>query len=79
MEVHRDNVEEGDRGDLPQIAQHLLARHAFPPANTFDENHQADGIFGSGSDSATRAFQASAGLSTDGIIGPKTWSSLESV
>ena len=79
VEVHRDNVSLGDRGDLPQIAQHLLARHGFTPANTFNDQHQADGIFGAGSDSSTRDYQASAGLSIDGIIGPKTWSGLESV
>jgi len=33
----------------------------------------ADGIFGSGTDTATKKWQASHGLVADGIVGPKTW------
>ena len=79
VQIHRSNIRKGDRGDLAAIAQSLLARHGFPPANTFNANHKPDGIFGDGSDAATRAFQTSAGLSVDGIVGPKTWASVESV
>lgn len=32
-----------------------------------------DGIFGSGTESATRAWQKNEGLSVDGIVGPKSW------
>lgn len=32
-----------------------------------------DGIFGSGTESATRTWQKSKGLSVDGIAGPKSW------
>lgn len=79
VDIHRNTIREGDRGDLPQIAQSLLARHGFHVPNTFDDNCQPDGIFGSGSDHATREFQASAGLDNDGVIGPITWSALEAV
>jgi hypothetical protein len=34
----------------------------------------ADGIFGSGTDAATRTWQTQNGLTADGIVGPNTWS-----
>ena len=37
---------------------------------------QIDGIFGSGTASAVRAFQKKYGLDVDGIVGPKTWAKL---
>lgn len=36
----------------------------------------ADGVFGSGTESAVKAFQRSRGLVDDGIVGPSTWSAL---
>ncbi len=32
-----------------------------------------DGMFGGGTESAVKSFQRSAGLTPDGIVGPKTW------
>lgn len=34
----------------------------------------ADGNFGSGTTTATKAFQTKHGLTADGVVGPKTWS-----
>lgn len=39
-------------------------------------NCGADGIFGNGTYNAVIAFQKANGLSTDGIVGPKTWEKL---
>ena len=77
VQVQRDDVHKGDRGDLVGIAQSLLAQKGHPPANTFDDNHVPDAIAGSGFDTAARAYQSAAGLSIDGVVGPNTWASLE--
>ena len=39
----------------------------------------ADGIFGSKTEAAVRAFQSAHGIDPDGIVGPKTWRALDSV
>lgn len=36
-------------------------------------NVKADGIFGSGTEAAVKAYQKRKGLSADGIVGPATW------
>lgn len=61
-------VRRGDQGDAVRAAQSQLAAHGY--------NLTVDGDFGSGTESAVKSFQSSRGLSSDGIVGPDTWSAL---
>ncbi|MFD7540232.1 peptidoglycan-binding protein [Streptomyces sp. NPDC059819] len=68
--------------DEPQLSvgssQHTAIKQAQCQLNSvLDRRVTVDGIFGSGTKSATIAFQQCAGLSADGIIGPNTWSALD--
>jgi peptidoglycan hydrolase-like protein with peptidoglycan-binding domain len=56
-------VSTGNRGVDVKVVQLLL-------------NISADGVFGSGTATAVKNFQASRGLVADGIVGPTTWGAL---
>ncbi|AEW99872.1 peptidoglycan-binding domain-containing protein [Streptantibioticus cattleyicolor] len=60
----------GDTGTAVKQAQCQLN-------SVLDRHVVSDGIFGSGTRNAVIAFQECAGLGTDGIIGPNTWSALD--
>ena len=59
----------GSRGAAVRTAQERLLSLGFNP-------NGIDGWFGTGTRAATIAFQKSAGLAADGIIGPRTWAAL---
>jgi peptidoglycan hydrolase-like protein with peptidoglycan-binding domain len=61
-------VQEGSSGDDVRAAQVELNRFGYGLA--------VDGSFGSGTDSAARAFQSAHGLGVDGQVGPQTWQML---
>jgi len=61
-------VRKGDQQHPVQTLQYLLRARGHSVA--------VDGIFGSGTDAAVRAFQHQKNLSVDGIVGPQTWSAL---
>ncbi|MEV0649037.1 penicillin-insensitive murein endopeptidase [Phytomonospora sp. NPDC050363] len=58
----------GNRGADVQAIQYLLQHHG--------QSASADGVFGSGTTAAVRAFQTAKGLGVDGIVGPQTWAAL---
>lgn len=56
----------GSRGPVARRVQRLLLSAGFDP-------HGVDGWFGDDTEAAAKAWQASVGLTPDGIIGPKSW------
>ena len=69
---HRPTLRLRDRGRAVQELQVLLIKAGIDmgPAGP-------DGIFGAATLSGVRAFQASRGLTVDGIVGPRTWQALD--
>ena len=67
--TQRPTVRLGDQGsDVRYLQERLIARgHALT----------ADGFFGRQTEEAVRSFQASQGLTVDGIVGQGTWQALE--
>ncbi|HEU0097416.1 MAG TPA: peptidoglycan-binding protein [Allosphingosinicella sp.] len=63
-------VRRGSRNEDVEALQRQLVQAGYPVA--------IDGDFGPGTETAVRAFQAKAGLATDGVVGPATWRALDS-
>ncbi len=63
-------LRQGDRGAAVKTLQSKL--------NQRGASVSVDGVFGGGTRTAVRALQSAAGLGVDGVVGPKTWSALES-
>ncbi|MFD6280072.1 peptidoglycan-binding protein [Streptomyces sp. NPDC060209] len=59
----------GSTGSQVKALQTLLNQQGY-------EAGTADGVFGSATESAVRAFQTARGLGADGMVGPKTWTAL---
>ncbi len=64
-----NTIRQGDTGSDVRECQALLCTHGF--------NTTVDGVFGAGTTAQVKAFQASEGLTADGIVGAKTWAALE--
>lgn len=59
-EYKMDTIKKGSKGKTVKIWQIIVGTNP-------------DGIFGSGTEAATRTFQKQQGLSVDGIVGEKSW------
>jgi len=62
-------LRQGDRGPLVRVLQTQLQRAGFDPG-------PIDGIFGSRTDAAVRAFQQQRGLPVTGVVNVATWTAL---
>lgn len=67
----KPTLRKGDKGDAVKYLQELLNAE-YP-----NEVIAVDGIFGSGTQAAVRAYQHDHGLNPDGIVGALTWAELE--
>ena len=58
-------VKNGSNGHPIKTLQYLLRARGHSVA--------VDGVFGPNTEAAVKAFQASKGLTTDGVVGPTSW------
>ena len=63
-------IKKGDRGEDVRYLQETLNKHGFDCGNP-------DGIFGSKTQAAVKAFQQEYGLTPDGIVGVNTWAVID--
>lgn len=64
-------LKSGSKGDSVKALQTLLIGYGYSCGK-----YGADGSFGSGTLSAVKKYQKAKGLSSDGIVGEKTWATL---
>ena len=67
-----DTISKGARGELVRYLQQALSEAGYDVG-------KIDGIFGSGTLSAVRAFQHDHGLTPDGKVGKLTWAAVKAV
>ncbi|MGW0604874.1 N-acetylmuramoyl-L-alanine amidase [Streptomyces sp. NPDC002640] len=63
------SISAGSTGDLVRAAQYLLNQQGYKAGTV-------DGVFGSGTTTAVKAFQTAKGLTSDGVVGKRTWTAL---
>lgn len=62
--------------EAPTVSTSKLRKGRYAQAVQLLVNVDPDGIFGERTKAAVAAFQSAAGLTADGIVGPKTWAAL---
>jgi len=68
--VNGASVKKCVKGDIVKKIQENLKKHGL---TGYSRSGNPDGVFGSRTDKTVRQFQASKGLSVDGVVGTKTW------
>ncbi len=68
--TQRPTLREGDKGAYVTQLQQLLKEVGYYAG-------VVDGVFGPATTAAVKAFQKAAGLTQDGVVGPRTWAALE--
>jgi peptidoglycan hydrolase-like protein with peptidoglycan-binding domain len=63
-------LKKGSKGEAVKRLQQSLYQLGYDPGTV-------DGIFGPKTESAVKAFQRSAGIDVDGIVGEITWTTIE--
>ena len=73
---------DGFKNQNPQLKpdvknlQGLLLANGHKDQNTSSPEDATDGLFWTGTETATKQFQGSKGLAQDGVVGKNTWTSL---
>ena len=70
--VTKPTLRRGDKGVYVTLLQTQLINKGYDLGKW-----GADGSYGAATEAAVRAFQRDAGLTEDGVCGPKTWAALE--
>lgn len=70
--LYPDPVRGGDTGDGVELLQAMLKASEYDP---WDPG-TVDGKFGPQTEQAVRQYQTDMGLTSDGVVGPKTWTML---
>ena len=68
----RPTLRRGDKGSYVTLAQTALYNKGYDLGS-----YGVDGDFGKATEEAVKRFQRDAGLTSDGVIGPKTWEALD--
>lgn len=76
---YRDGYNDSNPQLRPLVVQEqaALTYHGFPDLKTIDGVCGTDGRRGPGTVSASKLFQGSRSLVTDGVCGPDTWAELD--
>lgn len=69
-----DTITKGANGELVKYLQNALIEEGYDVGKS-----GADGVFGTGTLSAVRAFQYDNGLTSDGKVGQKTWAKIKAL
>jgi hypothetical protein len=76
IEVKVTLLKKGSKGAQVKALQAILIGYGGEPAKLVKNAGGADGDLGPATETAVRKFQASHGLTADGIVGPATWAKL---